>query len=282
MDITSRTHSRTPSAGGVASLGGGLGSGSWGSFGGAGASTSAGPVSAYGPSSAKPTLETINSGSTDGAGLGPSSPAIPSLPSSAGPGTGGRRPPHSRSSSFSAGLLSILGSPFGLGSPSSTYNGQVPMSAPPVSNLAASMSAPNVNVVSGSAGPQLRQHQQQRNRASSAGLAPSSSSGWPSTASSAGMSVSSSPLNGIPRGGAPVSAGLTSPGLGSVTSRSGLGLGLGLGWPLSGLKEELIDPEVPLPTFEVQSAMLAVDVPLEPGESRSCESPSFVVLLGHI
>lgn len=145
------------------------------------------------------------------------------------------------------------------------------MSAPPVSNLAASMSAPNVNIVSAGVGPQHReQHQQQRNRAASAGLAPSSSSGWPS-ASSAAMTTSSPSLNGISHGGAPVSAGLASPGLGSGSSRLGLGLGLGLGWPLGGLKEEVIDPEVPLPTFEVQSAMLAVDVTLEPGESRSCE-----------
>jgi RAB6A-GEF complex partner protein 2 len=33
---------------------------------------------------------------------------------------------------------------------------------------------------------------------------------------------------------------------------------------------EKIDPDIPLPTFEVQSAMLAVDLELAPGESRSC------------
>ncbi|KAE9404371.1 Rgp1-domain-containing protein [Gymnopus androsaceus JB14] len=254
MDITSRTHSRTPSAGGAASLGGGLGSGSWGSF---GASTSAGPVSAYGPFSAKPSLETINSGSTDGPAPGPSSPALPSSANTTGTGTGRR--PHSRSSSFSSGLMSILASPFGLGgsgSPLATYaygeHGQVPMSAPPVSNLAASKSTPNVNTGIVSAGLPQRPHLQPRNRALSAGLTLSSSSGWPSA------SVSSPLLNGIAPGGASA---------GGSSSR----LGLGLGWPLGlgASKEELIDPEVPLPTFEVQSAMLAVDVTLEPGESRS-------------
>jgi hypothetical protein len=33
---------------------------------------------------------------------------------------------------------------------------------------------------------------------------------------------------------------------------------------------EDIDPDTPLPTFEVQPAMLAVDLTLMPGESRSC------------
>jgi len=39
--------------------------------------------------------------------------------------------------------------------------------------------------------------------------------------------------------------------------------------------EELCDPEAPLPTYEVQPTLLAVDVSLGPGESRSCmSSPS--------
>ncbi|KAJ3918996.1 Rgp1-domain-containing protein [Lentinula edodes] len=136
MDITSRTHSRTPSISGTASLGGGLGSGSWGSFGG---NASAGVVSAYGPLSAKPSLGTINSGSTEG----PSSPTSASV-----------RRSHSRASSFSSG--------------------------------------------------------------------------------------------------------------------SGSRLGLGLGWSLGlGQSTEEVDPELPLPTFEAQSTMLAVDMRLEPGESKS-------------
>jgi hypothetical protein len=39
--------------------------------------------------------------------------------------------------------------------------------------------------------------------------------------------------------------------------------------------EEVYDPETPLPTYEVQPTLLAVDVSLGPGESRSCmSSPS--------
>lgn len=36
--------------------------------------------------------------------------------------------------------------------------------------------------------------------------------------------------------------------------------------------EEDIDPELPLPTFETQPSMLAVDLLLLPGDSRSCTS----------
>ncbi|OCH94164.1 Rgp1-domain-containing protein [Obba rivulosa] len=50
----------------------------------------------------------------------------------------------------------------------------------------------------------------------------------------------------------------------SSTGASGVGLGLGVG-----IDEDEIDPETPLPTFEVQPAMLAVDLSLAPGESRS-------------
>ena len=35
--------------------------------------------------------------------------------------------------------------------------------------------------------------------------------------------------------------------------------------------EEEVDPELPLPTLEVQPSMLAVDLSLGPGESRTCE-----------
>lgn len=44
-------------------------------------------------------------------------------------------------------------------------------------------------------------------------------------------------------------------------------VGLGLGGV--GMDEEF-DPDTPLPTFEVQPSMLAVDLALAPGESRSC------------
>ena len=39
--------------------------------------------------------------------------------------------------------------------------------------------------------------------------------------------------------------------------------------------EELCDPEAPLPTYGVQPTLLAVDVSLGPGESRSCMSSPF-------
>ncbi|KAJ4485253.1 Rgp1-domain-containing protein [Lentinula aciculospora] len=250
MDITSRTHSRTPSASGAASLGGGLGSGSWGSFGG---SASAGLVSAYGPPSAKPSLGTITSGSTEG----PISPTSVSA-----------RQSHSRASSFSSGLLSIFGSPFGLG------GGSGPASAPPVThpnNLAASTSVPNV-ASSGTYGRQQNRQQQTqrptRNRTASAGVVPSASSGWPSVTSpsthqapaSAGFAQSSS-ISSF--------SALSSSGPGSG---SGPKVGLGLGWPLGmGLSTEEVDPELPLPTFEALSTMLAVDVSLEPGRSKSYE-----------
>lgn len=50
---------------------------------------------------------------------------------------------------------------------------------------------------------------------------------------------------------------------------AGVGAGVGVEEP------EEIDPEIPLPTFEVQPAMLAVDLALAPGESRSCASSPF-------
>ncbi|KAF8168504.1 Rgp1-domain-containing protein [Crassisporium funariophilum] len=43
---------------------------------------------------------------------------------------------------------------------------------------------------------------------------------------------------------------------------------LGIGYP-NGAATEQLDPEEPLPTFEIQPAMLAVDLSLAPGESRS-------------
>lgn len=57
----------------------------------------------------------------------------------------------------------------------------------------------------------------------------------------------------------------------SMTTTFNGGLGL-----QSNSSEELYDPEVPLPTFEVQPTLLAVDVSLGPGESRSCMSNPFM------
>lgn len=52
----------------------------------------------------------------------------------------------------------------------------------------------------------------------------------------------------------------------SVSSPPAIGLGHSLPPP------EDIPPDTPLPTFDVQPAMLAVDLVLAPGESRSCKS----------
>lgn len=56
----------------------------------------------------------------------------------------------------------------------------------------------------------------------------------------------------------------------------GGGTGLGLGIMKQSLSSgeilEDIDPELPLPTFEAQPSMLAVDLSLSPGESKSCTS----------
>ncbi|TFK71686.1 hypothetical protein BDN72DRAFT_855998 [Pluteus cervinus] len=137
-----------------------------------------------------------------------------------GHGGGAKRPPHrrthTRSSSFSAGLLALLG---GSGT-----------SAPPSS----SGSAGTLNTsASWSSGPQ-------RLRAASGG-------------------ANSSILGkGAVGGGSRI-----------VNAGDGVGLGLnGGGGGVVGVDEE-IDPDVPLPTFEVQPSMLAVDLALLPGESRS-------------
>ena len=52
---------------------------------------------------------------------------------------------------------------------------------------------------------------------------------------------------------------------------------LGLEVP-NGTGDAEVDPEEPLPTFEVQPAMLAVDLSLAPGESRSCDFSHFVCI----
>jgi hypothetical protein len=58
----------------------------------------------------------------------------------------------------------------------------------------------------------------------------------------------------------------------SDTSSAGVGLGLGLGLSVGAANSvEEGEEEIPLPVFEVQPAMLAVDLALGPGESRTCE-----------
>ena len=64
----------------------------------------------------------------------------------------------------------------------------------------------------------------------------------------------------------PLSGGMFSRSNGSNASLGGFGIP-----PIRGGDEEEIDEDVPLPTFDVRPAMLAVDLALLPGESRSCE-----------
>ncbi len=59
---------------------------------------------------------------------------------------------------------------------------------------------------------------------------------------------------------------LWSNGQAPPASRSTVGLGLGT----VASEEEEIDPDIPLPMLEVQPSMLAVDLTLGPGESRTC------------
>lgn len=53
------------------------------------------------------------------------------------------------------------------------------------------------------------------------------------------------------------------PGSANSTNITGLGLG-------ATDQEEGVDADTPLPTYQVQPTMLAIDLPLSPGESRSC------------
>ncbi|KAG6807999.1 hypothetical protein H0H92_005735, partial [Tricholoma furcatifolium] len=168
-----------------------------------------------------------------------------------------RRPTHSRSSSFSAGLLSLL-------SPSAAAAAAGPPS--PSSPL----------------GPGFPPAPRSARHPSTAGLAPSPVSPYfpgsfpnsnssphpsPSTASpGVGLGIglpngSSDSVNGHGhRGGA-----LTSPLVGYKHGYGDAGLGLDLDLDL----DTDADPDAPLPVFEVQPAMLAVDLALAPGESRS-------------
>jgi len=76
-----------------------------------------------------------------------------------------------------------------------------------------------------------------------------------------------SPSNYSPSIGRSRAPSLTSQ---SDTSSAGVGLGLGLSVGAANSVEEG-EEEIPLPVFEVQPAMLAVDLALGPGESRTCE-----------
>lgn len=157
----------------------------------------------------------------------------------------GRRKGHSRSASFGSGLLSLLSpSSFLSSAPSSASSYPAPStssSGPPLSRSA-----------SGGQWKHSRSRTQSQNFLS--GLTGSSPSPSPSSAAF----PLSSPNNG---GGS--NSGL---GLGSLGSSSSLA------FKSSIVEEDDIDPELPLPTFEVQPAMLAVDLVLSPGESKTCTS----------
>ena len=70
----------------------------------------------------------------------------------------------------------------------------------------------------------------------------------------------------------PLPASRSAPTLSTSSMTTNFNGGLGLHKNSS---EELYDPEAPLPTYEVQPTLLAVDVSLGPGESRSCMSNFF-------
>jgi hypothetical protein len=71
-------------------------------------------------------------------------------------------------------------------------------------------------------------------------------------------------------------ASRSAPTLSTSSMTTGFNGGLGLQRTPS---EELYDPEVPLPTYQVQPTLLAVDVSLGPGESRSCTISPFESLM---
>ncbi|KAK7047236.1 Golgi membrane exchange factor (Ric1p-Rgp1p) subunit [Paramarasmius palmivorus] len=139
-----------------------------------------------------------------------------------------------------------------------------------------------------------------RSRSTSAGAAPTSTSGWPashpygqppSTPSSSSFSrlfgwSSTSSLNApsmTTSTSTPTSASASTPLLSSSSSSkswwdkggkdnrlaSTSGWRSVIGFDSRGLVEKEVDPETPLPTFEVQPTMLGVDLTLGPGESRS-------------
>ena len=100
-----------------------------------------------------------------------------------------------------------------------------------------------------------RQRVQERRRTHS--RASSLTSGLLSLLSPSSSSVPSSPVQSSPP---PWKAG---------GSRSSAGVAA------NGGSQEDVDPEMPLPTFEVQPSMLAVDLSLAAGESRTCKYISF-------
>lgn len=102
----------------------------------------------------------------------------------------------------------------------------------------------------------ITSHQRIQERRRSHGRSSSLTSSLFSLLSPATYSAPSTPL--------PSSQSFSGPARAPSVGQSDVGLGI---------HGEDIDPDAPLPTFDVQPAMLAVDLVLAPGESRTCELP---------
>jgi hypothetical protein len=110
-------------------------------------------------------------------------------------------------------------------------------------------------------------------------LSPSASSSSPSS-----VAAASSTSPGLPwtpsrkLSSSSIISSLISSSVSSPASLPSSTNGQGLGLQYDGAEEEFVDPATPLPTFDVPPAMLAVDLSLAPGESRSCKSLLFFSL----
>ena len=116
----------------------------------------------------------------------------------------------------------------------------------------------------------ITSHQRIQGRRRSHGRSASLTSSFFSLLSPSTYSMPSTPLPSSQSWapGRPRTPSMTSASSGPPVNGQQNGVGLGL---INGGTEEDVDPDTPLPTFDVQPAMLAVDLILGPGESRTCE-----------
>lgn len=116
----------------------------------------------------------------------------------------------------------------------------------------------------------ITSHQRIRERRRSHGRSASLTNSFFSLLSPSAYSAPSSPLSSSQSWapGRPRTPSVSQVSSGTLVNGQQNGVGLGL---INGGVEEDIDPDAPLPTFDVQPAMLAVDLVLAPGESRTCE-----------
>ena len=125
--------------------------------------------------------------------------------------------------------------------------------------------------IAGFANPRMRRTHSRASSLSSSIfslLSPSSSNGSPALPwTPARKSSSSSIISSF------LSPSASSPAALSANTAGQVGLGLGI----DRAEEELVDPSTLLPTFDVQPAMLAVDLALAPGESRTCRFPQYLL-----